>query len=98
MRIVLENLSVWAGALMSIFALIAFILRPVLKMMDNLTKMGHNLDLLNRDLAASKSDREMLHKILENHETRLDAQNIILVQHTMLFDNLKNGGNRNGTK
>ena len=31
---ILENLSVWSGALMSIFALVAFILRPVLKMME----------------------------------------------------------------
>ena len=31
---ILENLSVWAGGLMSVFALVAFILRPVLKMME----------------------------------------------------------------
>ena len=76
---ILEDLSVWSGALMSIFALIAFILRPVLKMMDNLTKMSHNLDLLNRDLESSKSDREVLHKKWEKHETRLDEHKIILV-------------------
>ena len=50
--IILENLSVWAGGLMSVFALVAFIIRPVLQMMDSLTKITHSLDLLNRDLEA----------------------------------------------
>ena len=95
---ILENLSVWAGALMSIMALIAFILRPVLKMMDTLTKMGHSLDLLNRDLEASKSDRESLHKQWEIHETRLDEHNIILVQHSMLIKDIKKGEHNDGIK
>ena len=95
---ILENLSVWAGALMSVFALVAFILRPVFKMMDTLTKMGHSLDLLNRDLSASKSDRESLHKQWENHETRLDEHNIILVQHSMLIKDIKKGDYDDGIK
>ena len=95
---ILEDLSVWAGALMSIFALVAFILRPVWKMMDTLTKITHSLDLLNRDLEASKSDRESLHKQWENHETRLDEHNIILVQHSMLIKDIKKGEHNDGIK
>ena len=95
---ILENLSAWAGALMSVFALVAFILRPVLKMMDSLTKITHSLDLLNRDLEASKSDRESLHKQWANHETRLDEHNIILVQHSMLIKDIKKGDYDDGIK
>ena len=95
---ILENLSVWAGGLMSVFALVAFILRPVLKMMDTLTKITHSLDLLNRDLEASKSDRESLHKQWEIHETRLDEHNIILVQHSMLIKDIKKGDYDDGIK
>ena len=96
--IILENLSVWAGALMSILTLVAFIIRPIMKMMDTLTKMSHNLDLLNRDLEASKADRETLHKQLDNHETRLDEQNIILIQHSMIIKDIKKGDYNDGIK
>ena len=95
---ILEDLSVWAGALMSIFALVAFILRPVWKMMDTLTKITHSLDLLNMDLSASKSDRESLHKQWEKHETRLDEHKIILVQHSMLINDIKKGDYNDGIK
>ena len=95
---ILEKLSVWSGALMSIFALVAFILRPVWKMMGTLTKITHSLDLLNRDLSASKSDRESLHKLWERHETRLEEHSIILVQHTMLINDIKKGDYNDGTK
>ena len=30
----IREVAVWAGGLMSVFALVAFILRPVLKMME----------------------------------------------------------------
>ena len=83
-----QELAVWAGAIMSIVALIGFIVRPVLKMMDNLTKMGHSLDILNNDLQASKSDRTSIHLKLEKHETKLDNHEVQLSRHEERLKNL----------
>lgn len=79
------SVATWAGALMSIIALVAFFVRPIIrsftKITDNLTKMSHSLDMINRDLEASKTDRTALHAELLRHDERLDAHSKKLVSH-----------------
>ncbi|MGH1841134.1 hypothetical protein ABE867_10460 [Enterococcus gallinarum] len=79
------ELATWAGWVMTIIGLVAFVVRPVMsnftKIAENLTKLSHSLDLLNRDLEASKSDRIAIHDELKKHDERLDAQKETLIEH-----------------
>ena len=43
--------------------------------------MTHSLDLLNRDLEASKSDRVAIHDELKRQDERLDKHSEKLVEH-----------------
>ena len=44
--------------------------------------MAHSLDMINRDLEMSKSDRVSIHNELKTHDERLDRHNERLIEHT----------------
>jgi hypothetical protein len=95
------ELATWAGWIMTIVGLMAFVIRPVMsnftKITENLTKMTHSLDLLNRDLEASKSDRVAIHDELKRQDERLDKHSEKLVEHGEQLKSLwKKEGNKNG--
>lgn len=50
--------------------------------------MTHSLDLLNRDLQASKEDRTSIHDELQRHDERLDSHNDCLIEHTQQIKTL----------
>ena len=92
-----KELATWAGYIMAIIVLIAFFVKPVLssftQITENLTKMSHSLDLLNRDLEASKTDRAEIHNVLKRHDERLDNHSEKLVSHDEQLKTLfRNGG------
>ena len=74
----LKELAGWASAIMSILALIAFFIRPVMasftQITKNLTEITHSLDLINRDLESSKSDRTAIHSELMRHDEETDQK------------------------
>lgn len=80
------ELATWAGWIMTIIGLVAFVIRPIMsgftKITGNLTKISHSLDLINRDLEASKSDRLAIHNELAKHEERLDRQGDKIIEHS----------------
>ncbi|HAQ1190062.1 TPA: hypothetical protein IW783_002917, partial [Enterococcus faecium] len=53
-----------------------------------LSKVSRNLDLLNKDLEASKSDRITIHEELKKHDERLDTHAEKLVEHTQQIKTL----------
>lgn len=52
------ELAKWIGAILTILGFVVYLTRPIMssfsKITENLTKMSHTLDLLNKDLEASK--------------------------------------------
>ena len=81
----IREVAAWAGAIMTIVTLVAYFIRPIMGNFTKITKkkkkMSHSLDLLNRDLEASKTDRQLLHKKLEKHEERMDDHRDKLTSH-----------------
>lgn len=81
----IETLGAYAGSLMAIILLIAYFVKPVVgsfsEITDTLGKVSHNLDLLNKDLEASKSDRQSMHDELKIHDAKLDSHSERLVAH-----------------
>jgi septal ring factor EnvC (AmiA/AmiB activator) len=79
------TIATWAGAFMTIIGLISFLISPILKSFakinQTLTQTSHNLELITRDLEASKSDRVAIHNELREHDKRLDAQKEKLIEH-----------------
>ncbi|WP_142426954.1 hypothetical protein, partial [Enterococcus durans] len=73
------NLGEWgmiAGSITAIVSLILLVIRPIAasfsKITETLSKVSHNLDLLTKDLEASKNDRLTIHEELKSHDERLD--------------------------
>lgn len=85
MKIDLGVASAWAGAIMTILGLIGAIVKPMLKSFTNITKsltdVAHSIDMLNRDIEASQQDRSLIHNTLQEHDKRLDNQDIVLAEH-----------------
>nr|MDB1683571.1 hypothetical protein [Enterococcus durans] len=55
---------------------------------ETLSKVSHNLDLLTKDLEASKNDRLTIHEELKSHDERLDKHAEKLVEHTQQIKTL----------
>lgn len=93
-----KEIAVYAGAVMTIISLGAFLVKPVLsnfsQITENLTKMSHSLDLLNRDLEASKTDRAEIHDVLKRHDERLDNHSEKLVSHDEQLKTLFRNGEK----
>ncbi len=97
----IEAMGALAGSIMAVISLVAFVVRPVIsafnKTTDALTKINHTLDLLNRDLEDSKSDRSKIHDELDKHEKQIGDHTVHLVKHDEQIKTLfgqKVGGKR----
>jgi septal ring factor EnvC (AmiA/AmiB activator) len=82
----IELVTRWIEWLTVIGVAVLTVIRPIMnsfnKISENLTKMTHSLDLLNRDLQASKEDRTNIHDELQRHDERLDSHNDRLIEHS----------------
>lgn len=77
----LLTLAGWAGAITTIFGLIALVLKPFYKIDKNLSKITLTLDTIDKSIQSSQSDRNAIHGELKNHDDRLDLHEQRLVQH-----------------
>ena len=88
----IELVTRWIEWLTVIGVAVLTVIRPIMnsfnKISENLTKMTHSLDLLNRDLQASKEDRTSIHDELQRHDERLDSNNDRLIEHTQQIKTL----------
>ncbi|WP_430596468.1 hypothetical protein [Enterococcus sp. DIV0210g] len=79
------TIAAWSGAIMTIIGLVSYLVKPIMsnftKISDNLTKMSHTLDMINKDLESSKSDRIAIHDELKEHDRRLDSHKETLIEH-----------------
>lgn len=93
------EIATWAGAIMTILGLVAFVLKPILSsltyIVSNLTEIKHGLDMMNKSIEAAQSDRLGIHDELVKHDNRLDEHEGYLIRHDeqikTLFSNRKGG-------
>ncbi|WP_455256664.1 hypothetical protein [Peptoniphilus asaccharolyticus] len=97
MKIDLQILAMWAGALSAIFAFAKLVVSPFLNAIkkNNITNelLQKAVEALTRDLKDMQKDRDNVHKILEKHEERIDRNADGILVHTeqikTLFNNEK---------
>lgn len=93
----IEELGLLAAAIMSIAGLIAFFAKPVLnsskELNKTITELNLTLNLLSKDLEASKEDRKVIHAKLDRQDERLDAHELKLAEHGQQIKTLFKGEN-----
>ena len=71
----IENLSVLAGALITIISFAKMVVAPFNNAMKEnkitMDELRKTIDMLSFDVKESQKDREGIHKILDRHETRI---------------------------
>lgn len=99
MNVDLSILAQWAGAVTAIYAVVKLVVQPFTSSIkrnevamkehtDSIVKLNHTLDLINRDIDDSKTDRLNIHRRLDNHDERLDKYNERIIEHKERIDTL----------
>ena len=93
----IEQLSILAGALITIISFARLVVTPfnnALKQNQTAMKsLEKSIDTLSFDLKESQKDRENIHKILDRHETRIShAEDNIIVNNERIKTLFERGG------
>lgn len=74
-----------ASWILGILALVMFFVKPIInsftKITGNLTDITHSLDLINKSIEQSQTDRITLHEDIKSHDQRLDAHDLHFATH-----------------
>lgn len=88
MNMTIGELGLLAGAIMSTAGLIVFLVKPVFKLNESINKLNLTLEILSRDLEASKEDRKSIHVQLDRQDDRIDSHELKIAEHSQQIKTL----------
>ena len=93
----IEQLSILAGALITIISFAKLVVTPFNNAMKEnkiaMDELRKTIDMINFDVKDSQKDRENIHKIVDRHETRIShAEDNIIVNNERIKTLFERGG------
>lgn len=94
----LEELAGIFATLTAIIGFVVYITKPVVnsftKINSNLTDITHSLDLINKSIEQSQTDRNSMHEEIKRNNERLDDHDVCLAHHDEQIKTLFNRGDK----